>query len=162
EGDSTGYRLAPESAEVDVLAAEQLVGTAEQEARSGRFAYAAGAAGRAGGGLGLGTPLAGEAEGPWGGGTRPDVPPFVRRARAVRWESALELRDFGAAIDAATATLTADPLDEAAGRALMRAYSGVGERAAALRVYDTLRAALADELGTDPSDQTRTLFTTLL
>lgn len=162
EGDSTGYRLAPESAEVDLLTAEQLVGTAEQEVRSGRYAYAAVAAERAIGVLASGTPLADEPESRWVEDTRRHVQRLVRRARSVRWEAALELRDFGAAIEAANAAVAADPLDEAAGRALMRAYTGMGERAAALRVYETLRAALADELGADPSDQTRTLLATLL
>jgi DNA-binding SARP family transcriptional activator len=51
---------------------------------------------------------------------------------------------------------------ESAHRLLMRALADLGEIALALHVYESYRTYLADELGADPSPQTRTLHLRLL
>jgi len=44
----------------------------------------------------------------------------------------------------------------------MRAYAELGETSSAIRVFETYRAHLADELGIDPSRATRELHLRLL
>ncbi len=51
---------------------------------------------------------------------------------------------------------------EEAARALMRAYAGMGEVPKAMQVFDRLRTDLAEQLGVDPSPQTRALHLQLL
>ena len=60
-----------------------------------------------------------------------------------------------AAADAAAAALAREPYDEAALRAQLRAYTLGGQVAAALAAYASTRERLAEELGTDPSPETR-------
>lgn len=50
-----------------------------------------------------------------------------------------------------------DPYDEAAYAELMRAFWMTGDRAAALARYESLQRVLAEELGTEPSHETRAL-----
>ncbi|HUF25941.1 MAG TPA: BTAD domain-containing putative transcriptional regulator [Gemmatimonadaceae bacterium] len=50
-----------------------------------------------------------------------------------------------------------DPLDERALRRLMRARDRAGDRAGALRAYQTFAARLVEELETEPSPETRAL-----
>jgi len=54
-----------------------------------------------------------------------------------------------------------DPFDEAAHRELMNALAAVGETAAALRVYERLRARFRRELGLIPASATRDLAAAL-
>jgi DNA-binding SARP family transcriptional activator len=77
-------------------------------------------------------------------------------------EPALALAAAERALDHARAATTADPLDEAAWRALMTAQVAAGAPAAALASYEQLRATLADELGTDPAPETQALHLSIL
>ncbi|HTS15162.1 MAG TPA: AAA family ATPase, partial [Candidatus Sulfotelmatobacter sp.] len=56
----------------------------------------------------------------------------------------------------------ADPYDEAALRALMRADAMAGQPGSALALYASLRERLADELGVDPAAETEQLHTAIL
>jgi DNA-binding SARP family transcriptional activator len=58
--------------------------------------------------------------------------------------------------------LTLDPLYEAGHQQLMRLYLQTGNRAAALRQYETLRQLLIEELGVDPDPSTQALHLELL
>ncbi|MFE3446552.1 BTAD domain-containing putative transcriptional regulator [Nocardia sp. NPDC059180] len=58
--------------------------------------------------------------------------------------------DLDGAIALARVAASADPLSEPAARALMRLLATAGDANAALDVFATIRAALADHLGTDP------------
>ena len=58
-------------------------------------------------------------------------------------------------VELANKALAADPCSERAHRALMQAYAGLGETEQALRVFERCRQMLAEELGADPSAQTR-------
>lgn len=163
EGGRNGYALIRDrSIVVDVVDAEQLLSTAEHEMSSGQCAYAAVAAEQAARLLGAGRPLADEPDACWVDETRRHVRRLLGCARTVRWSAALELNDFRAAISAAEDALRVDPLDEAACRALIRAYMANGEQGAALRVYEGLGEALVEELGANPSAETQALFMTLL
>ncbi len=58
--------------------------------------------------------------------------------------------------------LALDPLNEAAHHQLMRLHMQSGNRAAALRQYETLRALLVEELGVDPDPANQALHLELL
>lgn len=58
--------------------------------------------------------------------------------------------------------LALDPTHEAAHQQLMRLYLQSGNRAAALRQYETLRVLLVEELGVDPDPTTQALHLELL
>ncbi len=61
-------------------------------------------------------------------------------------------------IDEATRLLALDPLREESHRQLMWLLALSGQRSAALAQYDTLSRLLADELGMQPTDETRDLY----
>src|SRR3954469_22668407 len=71
-------------------------------------------------------------------------------------------RDPAAAVDLLHRTIVADPLNEQAHRALMRAYAATGRRSQALAQYEALRRTLGDALAADPEPLTRELYRTLL
>lgn len=77
-------------------------------------------------------------------------------------ESALELGDFREALEQASAAARLDSSSEGAHRTLMRALAELGEIAGALRVFESYRSHLAEELGADPSRQTLDLHVRLL
>jgi DNA-binding SARP family transcriptional activator len=86
----------------------------------------------------------------------------LRQARLVTAAAALRTGDVPVARDAAEAAAAADPLDESAVRALMRAYVASAEPAKALVAYGELRTTLADELGIDPTTATAQLYVAIL
>ncbi len=55
-----------------------------------------------------------------------------------------------------------EPYRESGYRILMEALDSEGNSAEALRVYETLRVRLRDELGVTPSEQTQALHRRLL
>ncbi len=68
--------------------------------------------------------------------------------------------EAGELANAATTTtrwVAYDPLDETACRRLMQIHLANGDRSAALQVYGSCRAALARDLGIEPSDETTSL-----
>lgn len=71
-------------------------------------------------------------------------------------------RDYAEAIATAQRLLRHDPLNEIAYRALMSLHSLQGNSALALQSYHDCLKLLAEELGSDPSEQTQTLFLRLL
>jgi SARP family transcriptional regulator, regulator of embCAB operon len=77
-------------------------------------------------------------------------------------DAAIALGDHHVALEFAGSAVRIDPTSEAAHRALMLAYAGLGETASALRVFEECRAHLAEELGADPSAQTQQLHVRLL
>ena len=76
--------------------------------------------------------------------------------------AALDLGLSREALGLASHTVQLDPTSETAHRALMQAHAELGEVATALRVFETYRMNLADELGVDPSPQTMALHLRLL
>src|SRR5215210_2584262 len=94
----------------------------------------------------------------WVAAVRADAAGLRRRARAVLASAALADGDPGTAEDAARRSLADDPLDEQAARVLMRALLDRSLPAAALRVYEDLRQALAEELGSDPAPETQQVY----
>jgi SARP family transcriptional regulator, regulator of embCAB operon len=77
-------------------------------------------------------------------------------------DAALEIGQPRDALDFAQASVALDRTSETAHRALMRAHAELGEIGSALRVFESYRTQLADELGADPSRQTLDLHLQLL
>ncbi len=77
-------------------------------------------------------------------------------------ESQLLLGEPTVAVDASPEAIRLDDLRERAYQLLMIANSAMGNRAEAVRVYHQLRELLADQLGTDPSEQTEAIYLGLL
>ncbi|WP_411069666.1 AfsR/SARP family transcriptional regulator [Streptomyces sp. cmx-4-25] len=153
-----GYRLDARPEDVDARRFERL-------AADGAAALAAGDAGRA-------AVLLDEALGLWRGPALADLPD--RAAEAARWEArrldarrarldaALALDDAPAALPELTALCEAHPLDEPLQALRIRALRDTGRAAEALAAYESVRRALADRLGTDPSPALRALHAELL
>ena len=74
---------------------------------------------------------------------------------SAHYANALE---YETAIGHARRWLALDPLQEAAHRQLMSLFSQSGQRAAALRQYENCRQVLSDELGVEPSEETKELY----
>ena len=72
-------------------------------------------------------------------------------------DAALSLGWWHDAVDLAARSVAADPCSERAYRALMRAHQGLGETSRALQAYEQCRQRLAEEVGADPSEETRAL-----
>jgi DNA-binding SARP family transcriptional activator len=77
-------------------------------------------------------------------------------------EYAMDLGLIGQAQALASRATDLDPLAERAWFVRMLAYRGADDRAAALRCYESLRRALADELGVAPGAAAHTLFLDIL
>ncbi len=92
----------------------------------------------------------------------------VRRALAAIHVRALEAygssglglggTELAAAREAGRTLVRLAPLRESGHRLLMRAYAAEGNIAETLRVYETLRVTLRDELGIAPSEPTERLY----
>lgn len=77
-------------------------------------------------------------------------------------ECALELQRFQEAHDLAADLVRSHPMDERGHRVLMRSLAELGEMGRALQAFESYRRYLSDELGVDPSHQTRDLHGWLL
>lgn len=77
-------------------------------------------------------------------------------------ESAVHLLWMRDAIDFSNLAIAADSCFERPHRLLMRAHAGLGETELALRAFEHCRVNLSQELGADPSPQTRALHLQIL
>jgi len=159
-GNRSGWRLGRQ-VEVDLDRGAALLAQAEASQGRGEPALVAAAA------LGAVAALSGdvlldEPATVWVEDVRAQVCGWLRRARRLAAAASREAGDPATAVAVATDGLLADPFDEAGARELMLAHRAAGEPARSLVVYEQLRRALADELGTDPAPQTRALHIELL
>ncbi|MFC9705731.1 BTAD domain-containing putative transcriptional regulator [Streptomyces sp. NPDC056943] len=153
-----GYRLDARPEDVDAHRFERL-------AAEGAAALSGGDAVRAAARLD-------EALGLWRGPALADLPD--RDTEAARWEArrldarrarldaALRLGEAPAALPELTALCAAHPLDEPLQALRIRALRDTGRAAEALAAYESVRRALANRLGTDPSPALRALHAELL
>jgi TolB-like protein len=74
----------------------------------------------------------------------------------------IEKHEIQHAIEIGTKILTLEPLHEDAARRLMTLYVQCGRRITAIQLYQTLAAALQEELETDPEPETRALYEAIL
>ncbi|MFE1547208.1 BTAD domain-containing putative transcriptional regulator [Streptomyces sp. NPDC058718] len=153
-----GYRLDARPEDVDAHRFERLA--------------AEGAAALSGGDAVRAAALLDEALGLWRGPALADLPD--RDTEAARWEArrldarrarldaALLLGEAPAALPELTALCAAHPLDEPLQALRIRALRDTGRAAEALAAYESVRRALANRLGTDPSPALRALHAELL
>ena len=162
-GGRDGYRLGrPPTVLVDLdVAAAELV-RAGRHLAAGEPALAGKFAGRVLESLGAGEALPEDRDADWARPARTETAELLRRARHLAAETALAAADPETARDVALAALAADAGDEAACRMLMRAEAALAQPARALAAYQRLRAALAEEFGTDPAPETRRLHLSIL
>ncbi|GAA3225775.1 hypothetical protein GCM10017691_14850 [Pseudonocardia petroleophila] len=157
-GARPAYRLGP-GVRVDVAEADVLA--AEAARRTGEPALALVAARRGLDLLGAGAVLTGES-GDWVDVLQREVDAILRALRHAAADAALRVGDPGSAVVTAQAAADADALDDRAHRLLMAAHHAAGDPQRALVVYARLRAAVADELGTDPSPAAQALHLAVL
>lgn len=160
-GGREGYRIGP--VETDIDRARRLLDDAESAPPALALVGASAAARLLDGGDGL--PEEPDAE--WTARLRSELAGLRRRARHLVAGAALAgsvptVEEAATAERAARRAVEEDPLDEDAVRLLMRALLARGLPADALRVYQRLRRALADELGTDPAPETGQLHAAAL
>jgi DNA-binding SARP family transcriptional activator/tetratricopeptide (TPR) repeat protein len=68
-------------------------------------------------------------------------------------DAALAAGEPGTAVEALTAALDREPLDEAVAACLVRVLAATGNRVRALQTYSVIRERIADDLGVDPGDE---------
>ncbi|MGW1531815.1 AfsR/SARP family transcriptional regulator [Streptomyces aureus] len=153
-----GYRLAAAADDIDLHRFARLAGEGTRALADGDPAKAAAALDDA---LAL-----------WHGPALADLPD--RAAEAARWETrrldvrrarlaaALALGRAEEALPELTALCDLHPLDEPLHVLRLRALRDAGRPAEALAAYESVRALLADRLGSDPGPELRALHTELL
>jgi DNA-binding SARP family transcriptional activator/tetratricopeptide (TPR) repeat protein len=162
-GDPRGYRfVSGRGAQVDLVTARLLLNTAlaARNLQAWEAAFEAARSARAL--LERGTVLAEEPSVGPVQALRREAALLLRRAREVVWTAALRAGYTEVALDAATAAVAADPLDEAAVRAAMVANAVLGQASQALLVFQELRERMAEDLGADPSRTSEALLLALL
>ncbi len=108
-------------------------------------------------GFWTGDPLPEERYSDWASAWRESLTVRYAEVLAALVEACHAGDDHLAATQAARRLVELEPLDEAAHRSLIRAYARSGRRAHALRQYLECRRMLVDELGVEPSADTRDL-----
>lgn len=98
----------------------------------------------------------------WATETRESIRLSRQSLLADAGESALKLKWMRDAIDFSTLAIAEDPCFERPHRTLMRAHVALGEIELALRAFEHCRVCLSQELGADPSPQTRALHIQIL
>jgi DNA-binding SARP family transcriptional activator len=160
-GDRRGYRLG-HTARVDLQDAAGLVADAEFWLRDDDPVRCLMAAEKAMTLLGGGLVLAEHPVADWAERARLLQAGLQRRARLAAADGSLRTGDPGRAQVLAETAIAADPLDEAAYRAFMRACAEAGEPARAVLAYQRLRLVLSTELGIDPAGATLDLHVSIL
>ena len=107
-------------------------------------------------------PFLPDEEHPWVQHQRATLTRVWRRALLVLSVVSVRNGEFELGIQHAADAAAAEPFDEIACQALMRAHAAAGNRAEALRVYARCRQLFRDELGADPSQQTTAVFLEIL
>ena len=95
---------------------------------------------------------------PWVERQRVALQAAWRRAMLVLSAVSIQNGELELGIQHAADVLSAEPFDEMACQALMRAHAAAGNRAEALRVYARCRQLFRVELGVEPSTQTQGVF----
>lgn len=158
--DSGALQLTLPNAWFDVEAARTSLDAAEGALRRGEMAAAWPAANVAAV-IARQSFLVGE-EAAWVVREREGLHRIWRRASVVLSVISTATGEHQLGIQHAADAYEAEPFDEVACQALMRAHAAAGNRAEALRVFARCRRLFRDELGAEPSEQTTETFTTIL
>jgi len=105
--------------------------------------------------------LSGE-EGAWTVRTRRDLESVQIRAHECLAEIYIRNGEPANAVRHARLAIDLEPFRETAHQLLMRAHSATGNRAEALRAYETCRALLEEELGVSPGEQMDAYYRSIL
>lgn len=155
------YRLdLPKESWIDVIAARDGVGRAEESLEDGDLENAKAAASFAES-LVRKTFLPGE-DGRWVEEKRHELVDVRDRALMALAEASLRSGEAREAAKWAEQAIELEPFRETGYRRLMEAHAAAGNPAQALRVYEQCRRLLADELGTYPSPETESIYRALL
>jgi peptide/nickel transport system substrate-binding protein len=155
------YRVnLPAGTWIDVVAAVDGVGEAEAALAAGDPEQAKGLAGRAAS-LARRPFLPGE-KGTWVEAKRRELADVLRRALGCLSEACLRLGHDAEAARWAEETIALEPYREAGYRRLMAAHAAAGNPAEGLRVYESCRRLLSEELGAYPSPETEAIYRELL
>ena len=100
--------------------------------------------------------------GHWFDARREKLERILVRALECRAEVYLWNREHWLAVEAGRELVRLRPFREQGYRLLMRAHAASGNAAEALRVYETCRALISEELGVPPSPETRALHQEVL
>jgi DNA-binding SARP family transcriptional activator len=107
-------------------------------------------------------PLLPGADGPWIESRRTRLRNTLLRALDCRADVYLWNAEYTLAVEAAQELIVLEPLRESGHRLLIRALSQAGNTAEALRAYERCRKLIAEELGVDPSKQTKAVYESVL
>lgn len=99
---------------------------------------------------------------PWIEQRRDKLRSILTRALECRAEVYLWNREFPLAAEAARDAVALQPFRESGYRLLMRAHAAAGNAAEALRVYEACRCLIVEELGVDPSRETKAVHAAVL
>lgn len=166
EGDALAHAFGcyqlrlPPDAWVDLEAADDAVHLAEAELRAGRPGEANGWALVAN--AIAGRPFLTGEESPWVAHRRAALRDVRVRALECRAAVGLDKGLFALAARDAEMVLELEPFRETAYQLLMRAHTGAGNPAEALRVYERCRTLIGEELGVEPSPQTESVYLEIL
>ncbi|WP_067832803.1 ATP-binding protein [Actinomadura kijaniata] len=142
-----GYRLTLDPAHVDAVAFEHAITAARARTDPAERAAAL----RAALDLWRGAPLADVADADWAAAPVARLTELHLTAREDRADAALATGETTSLLPELEALTAAHPLRERLRALHMRALRAAGRQADALRVYEDVRARLADTLGADPS-----------
>ena len=150
----------PADAWIDVHAASAAIGQAEAAFAAGDLDEARAQASTA---VTLSRPtfLPGE-DGPWVDEQRRDLRDVLVRALECLRDASLAAGESGDAVRYAAEITELEPFRESGYRALMQAHVAAGDPAEALRVYESCRRFLADELGAYPSAESEAIYLEIL
>lgn len=101
-------------------------------------------------------------EGRWIDHRREKLRSILIRALECRAEVYLWNREHSLAVEAARDAIALQPFRESGYRLLMRAHAAAGNGAEALWVYERCRKLISEELGVDPSRQTKAVYSEVL
>ena len=87
---------------------------------------------------------------------------MLLRALEARSEVYLWNHEAALALQTAKEMIRLEPFREGGHRLVMRAHAAMGNTAEALRAYEHCRHVIAEELGVDPSPQTKATYEQLL
>lgn len=97
-------------------------------------------------------------QGAWIEARRDRLRQVLLRALEARAEVYLWNEEHALALQCATDLVATAPFREAGHRLVMRAHAAMGNAAEALRAYEQCRQLIAEELGVDPSPQTKATY----
>lgn len=107
-------------------------------------------------------PLFAGDEGTWVEGRRDKLRSILVRALECRAQVYLWNSEFTLAVEAAKDVVALEPFRETGHQLLMRSHAAAGNTGESLLAYERCRALLAEELGVDPSRQTKQLHDEVL